>query len=382
MAGSGLVRSLTLPEIREKARRRLPRGLFEFIDRGIDGETALTNNAAAFSRLRLRPRVLVDVSQRTTATTLFGRSLSLPLAISPTGAAGLVHHRGEAVLARAAHRAGIPFTLATRSLSSIEEIAAVTEGNFWFQLYPSSPDAFSLMDRAASAGCDVLMVTVDTPVAPLRRYNARNGFALPFRANRRALFDLLFHPRWCASVIGRALLDEGLPRFENLPGRPRITEGAPASEMLEGRLDWERLQLLRDRWRGRLIVKGILRGEDAVRARDAGADAVVVSNHGGRNLDTSVAPLDALASVVEAAGADMPILVDGAVRSGGDVLKALALGASAAMIGRPTLFGLAAAGEAGVTGVLDLYAEELDYALAMSGLPSVDHAGPDLVVRT
>lgn len=374
--------ALTASELREKARRRLPRGLFEFIDRGTEEETALANNAAAFDRLRFAPRVLVDTSRRSTETTLFGRPLSLPLAISPTGAAGLVHHRGETLLARAAHRAGIPFTLATRSMSSIEEISAATEGGFWFQLYPSSPHAFALMDRASAAGCGVLMVTVDTPVTPLRRYNARNGFALPFRPNRRALFDLAMRPRWCAAVLGRSLLDGGLPRFENLPGRPRITEGAPASEMLEGRLDWERVRALRDRWPGRLILKGILRADDAVRAREAGADAIVVSNHGGRNLDASVAPLDVLAGIAQTTGPGFPVLIDGAVRSGSDILKALALGASAAMIGRPALFGLAAGGEAGVDRVLAAIAEEFDYALAMTGVPSVTDAGPDLVVRT
>jgi (S)-mandelate dehydrogenase len=373
--------SLTIPEIREKARRRLPRGLFEFIDRGTEDETALSNNAAAFSRLRLRPRVLVDVSRRSTETTLFDRGLSLPLAIAPTGAAGLVHHRGETVLARAAHRAGIPFTLATRSMSSIEDISAATEGEFWFQLYPSSPAAFDLMDRAQTAGCRVLVVTVDTPVTPLRRYNARNGFALPFRASRRAMIDMALHPVWCAGVLGRSLIDGGLPRFENLPGRPRITEGAPASDMLEGRLDWERLAMLRDRWPGRLVVKGILHPDDALRSAEIGADAIVVSNHGGRNLDTSVAPLDALPEVVRATGDRLEVLVDGAVRSGSDIVKALALGASAVMIGRPVLFGLAADGEAGVARVIDVLAGELDYTLAMSGCPSIADVGNDLIVR-
>ena len=381
MAKYTTLASLTLPEIRERARRRLPRGLFEFIDRGTGDETALSNNAAAFSRLRLRPRVLVDISQRSMETALFGRRLTLPLAVAPTGAAGLVHHRGETVLARAAHRAGIPFTLATRSMSSIEDISAATEGEFWFQLYPSSPAALELMGRAKAAGCNVLVVTVDTPVTPLRHYNARNGFALPFRASRRAVVDMALHPAWCATVLGRSLADGGLPRFENLPGRPRITEGAPASDMLEGRLDWERLAALRDRWPGRLVVKGILHPEDAMRGAGLGADAIVVSNHGGRNLDASVAPLDALPEIVRASGGRLEVLVDGAVRSGADIVKAIALGASAVMIGRPVLYGLAAGGEAGVARVIDLLAAELDYTLAMSGCPSIGNVGDDLIVR-
>ena len=370
---------LTLTEMRARAQRRLPRGLFEFIDRGTGDESATSNNTAAFARIRLRPRVLVDVSKRSTRARLPGMHAALPLAIAPTGAAGLVHHRGEAVLARAAHQAGIPFTLATRSMSSIETVAALTDGQFWFQLYPSAQAAFDLMARAGAAGCGVLMVTVDTPVTPLRRYNTRNGFALPFRPGRRALVDMALHPRWCASVLGRALLDGGVPRFENLPGRPRITRGAPASEMLEGRLDWDRLASLRDRWPGRMIVKGILHPEDALQAERLGADAIVVSNHGGRNLDAAVAPLDALPDVVAATGRGLDILLDGGVRSGLDIVRAMALGASGVLIGRPALHGLAACGAAGVTQVIALLAEELDNALAMSGCPTVADIGPDLI---
>ena len=366
----------SIDAFRAEARRRLPRGLFEFIDRGTEDEVAVRNNAAGFERLKLRPRVLVDVSARSTRTTLFGRSLSMPLAIAPTGAGGLVHHRGDLAMARAAAKVGIPFTLATRSMSSIEEVAAEAGGLLWFQLYPSSPSAPELMARARRVGCDVLVVTVDTPVTPLRRYNQRNGFALPFRPSPRALADMARHPRWCAAVLGRWLQGGGLPRFENLPGRPRITEGAPAAEMLEGRLDWDRLEMLRERWPGRLLVKGILHGADAAKAVDLGADGVVVSNHGGRNLDASIAPVDALPGVAREVGFRVPVLMDGGVRRGSDIAKALALGASAVLIGRPTLYGAATAGEAGVASVLAILRQELDYTQAMCGCPSVGDFGP------
>tara|TARA_B110000211_G_scaffold223895_1_gene274333 strand:- start:162 stop:974 length:813 start_codon:yes stop_codon:yes gene_type:complete len=264
-------------------------------------------------------------------------------------------------------------------MSSIEEIAAITDGSFWFQLYPSSSAAFALMGRAENSGCNVLVVTVDTPVPPLRRYNVRNGFGLPFQINRSALLDILTHPRWCATVIGRSLFNGGLPRFENLPGRPKITKGAPASGMLEGRLDWDRLSVLRDRWKGQFIVKGILHPDDAIRARNIGADAILVSNHGGRNLDMSVAPIDALPRISAAVGPGYPLLLDGGVRCGSDMLKAIALGASAVMVGRPTLLGLAAGGTNGVNRVLGMLAEEFSQALAMTGCASVGSIGSDLI---
>ena len=372
----------SIDAFRDEARRRLPRGLFEFINRGTEDEVAVRNNTAGFERLKLRPRVLVDVSNRSAQTTLFGRRLSMPLAIAPTGAAGLVHHGGDLAMARAAAAAGVPFTLATRSMSSIEEVAAEAGGLLWFQLYPSSPSAPEVMARAHRAGCEVLVVTVDTPVTPLRRYNQKNGFALPFRPSPRALADMARHPRWCAAVLGRWLQDGGLPRFENLPGRPRITEGAPAAEMLEGRLDWDSLEMLRGRWPGRLLVKGLLHEMDAAKAADLGADGVIVSNHGGRNLDASIAPVDALPGIVAEVGARIPVLMDGGVRRGSDIAKALALGASAVLIGRPALYGAAAAGEAGVASVLTILRQELDYAQAMTGCPQIDDFGPGVLVSS
>ena len=361
----------TVPEFRRLARRRLPRGLFEFIDRGTEDELALANNRAAFDRIRLQPRVLVDVSAVSTAAHILGVDVAAPIAIAPTGAAGLVWFRGELALAKAASAMNVPFTLATRSMSSIETIAEHAGGRLWFQLYPSSAAALELIARARSAGFQTLVVTVDTPRTPRRDYNVRNGFALPFRPGARALADMLAHPRWLAGVIGRYMRHDGLPRFENLHGRPRITEGAPAADMLHGVLDWARLGQLREAWPGRFVVKGVLHPDDAARAAQLGADAVVVSNHGGRNLDASVAPMDVLPQIVEAVRGKAEILLDGGIEKGSDIAKALALGASGVLVGRATLYGAAIAGEDGARQVIANLANELAYTMAMLGCPDL-----------
>jgi (S)-mandelate dehydrogenase len=361
------LKNLSVQEIRELARRQLPRGLFEFIDRGTEDEWALRNNRKAFERIKLRPRVLVDVSSRSMIATLFGRELSMPLAIAPTGAAGLVCFEGEIALARAAAAMGVPFTLATRSMSSIETIADKTGGNLWFQLYPSSPDTENLMRRAWAAGYNTLVVTVDTPTAPLRRYNAKNGFSLPYRPGFRSMLDMIAHPAWFASVLGRYILNGGLPRFENLEGCPKITQGAPASAMLSGKLDWDRIKQLRDNWQGTFLIKGILDPLDAMTAITLGANGIIVSNHGGRNLDSSLAPLDILSEVVAEIEGQVPVIVDGAILRGSDIAKAVALGASAVLVGRATLYGASVGGEQGALQVLKTLQTELDYTMTMTG---------------
>lgn len=381
----------TLDDVRARARRRLPRGLFEFIDRGTEDEVALDHNRLAYARIKFRPRVLVDVSGRSTETTLFGQKLSAPMVIAPTGSAGLVWYRGELELARAAAAAGIPFTLATRSMSSIESAAKASvesaaeagDGRVWFQMYGSHDGALTdgLLERIAAAGVDVLVLTVDTPTNPSRDYNERNGYSLPFRPTLRGLVDLSLHPGWFFGVIGRSLMDGGLPRFENLPGRRTIMQGVSATQMLKGDLTWEDVADLRRRWSGHLVVKGVLRADDAERAVASGADGVVVSNHGGRNLDSAIAPIDALPGIVDAVGHQAAVLIDSGVRRGSDIAKALALGADAVLFGRPALYGTAVAGQAGAAFVIERLRRELSTTMAMLGCSRLADLGPDLLAR-
>ena len=276
---SSLASCYNIEDVRQSARRRLPRGIFEFIDRGAEDDAAIANNQRAFRELKLRTRVAVDVSTRSTRTELWGKNLGMPLAIAPTGAAGLVWYRGELERARAAAAAGSPFTLASRSLTTIEDIAEQAGGTLWFQLYLWSRRDMSmaLVDRAEAAGFDALIVTLDVPVDPNREFNRKNGFSLPFTLSGRGVVDMLAHPRWFSGVIGRYLLNGGMPRFEAPPKADNVT--------------WEAVAELRRRWPRTMMIKGILSAEDAIRAVDLGADAVIVSNHGGRCLDSAAASI-------------------------------------------------------------------------------------------
>ncbi len=365
-----------IADLRELARRRLPRGVFEFFDRGNGDETALIENRAAFDRIKLEPRALVDTSGRAQDIALFGRRHAMPIAIAPTGSAGLAWHEGEIALARAAAAAGIPFALATGSMTSLERVAAEAGGTLWFQIYmwPDRSLSHRLVERAKAAGYQALIVTVDTPVPPGREYNLRNGMTVPFRFTRRNVADVLTHPRWLAGVLMRYLLTTGMPRYENYPTelKARIT-AAPMgrSMMVTDSLTWEDLRALRKLWPHTLMVKGILRARDALAAADCGADAVIVSNHGGRAVDSTRAPIDVLPEVVEAAGRRIAVLVDSGFRRGADVVKALALGARAVLVGRATLYGTAVAGEAGAARAIEIYRDEIDRLLALIGCPSV-----------
>lgn len=371
-------------DLRDMARRRLPRFLFEYVDRGSEDEVALRNNRAAFDRIKLIPRTLVDVSARNTETMLFGRRHSMPLAIAPTGTAGLMWYRGEIALARAARAAGVPFTLATSSLSAIETIAAEAGGTLWMQLYSMWPDrelSYEIVDRARVAGFEALIFTVDSIVAPNREYNIRNGLRIPFRFSGTNVVDVLCHPRWMLGVLGRYLSSTGMPRYENYPASIRssvtaIPKGEVRVKMKNESLNWDDLRALRKRWPHTLIVKGILRAEDARRAVELGADAVVVSNHGGRNLDSTPAPIEVLPEIVDAVGNRTTVMVDGGFRRGSDVVKGLALGAQAVLVGRGTLYGTAAGGEAGAARALALYGEEIDRVMALIGARSLADLGP------
>ncbi len=369
-------------DLRELARKRLPKGIFEFMDRGNGDEVAMANNRAAFERVKLSPHVLVDTSKRSLAIELFGRRQNMPLAIAPTGSAGLTWYEGEIALARAAKAAGIPFTLATGSMTSLEKVADEAGGNLWFQVYmwPDRSASHKLIARAKAAGYEALIVTVDTPVTPGREYNLRNGVTVPFRFTRRNVTDVLMRPRWIVNVLMRYLLTTGMPRYENYPSevKNRITAlPMGRSMMVTDSLTWDDLREVRRLWPHALMVKGILRSQDAARAADCGADGVIVSNHGGRAVDSTPAPIGVLPRIAEAVGARMTVLVDSGFRRGSDVVKALALGAKAVLIGRATLYGTTIAGEAGAARAIEIYRDELDRMLALIGCPDVNALGPD-----
>ncbi len=365
-----------IADLRELARRRLPKGVFEFMDRGNGDEVALANNREAFERIKLVPHALVDTSSRSQEITLFGNRQKMPIVIAPTGSAGLNWFEGEIALARAAAAAGIPFTLATGSMTSMEKVAEQAGGTLWFQIYmwPDRSLSHGLVERAKAAGYQALVVTVDTPVPPGREYNLRNGMTVPFRFTRRNVTDVLMHPRWVATVLARYLLTSGMPRYENYPTevKARIT-AAPMgrSMMVTDSLTWDDLKALRRIWPHRLLVKGILRSQDAVLAADCGADGVIISNHGGRVVDSTMAPIEVLPSVIEAAGKRLTVMVDSGFRRGADVVKALALGAAAVLIGRATLYGTAVAGEAGAARAIEIYRDEIDRILGLIGCPDV-----------
>ncbi len=364
-----LERCFNIADMREEALRRLPKGIFEFIDRGAEDDDAMRNNREGFRKIRLRPHSVVDVSKRSSATELFGRKLGMPFAIAPTGAAGLVCYRGEVALAQAAAEAQIPFTLATRSMGAIKDLSAAG-GVLWFQLYMwrEREMTYELVERVNAAGIDALIVTIDVPVHGNREFNKRNGFTLPFRISPRSMGDMIAHPRWLTSVIGSYYLkDGGMPDYESHPG-------------IADNVIWDDIKELRKRWPRTLMVKGILRPEDAVRAVECGADAVIVSNHGGRGLDTAIATIDALPEIINAVGNRAVVLMDSGVRRGSDIVKALSLGAKAVLSGRPTLYGLAVGGREGAAQVLSIFHHELLTTMGQIGCPSIDKLGPQVLV--
>jgi len=372
----------SIADLREIARRRLPKGIFEFVDRGAEDEVSLRNNRAAFERIKLKPRVLVDVSQRSQEITLFGHQQKMPIAIAPTGAAGIMWHEGEIALARAAAAAGIPFTLATTSMTAMEKIVKQAGGRLWFQLYMYADRSLShaIAERAKSAGFEGLVVTVDSPVFSNREYNLRNNFTIPLSYTLRNTTDVLTHPRWLLGVLMRYLLTTGMPRYENYPAevKSRITAQPMGRALkLNDALTWDDVRVLRKLWPRTLMVKGILRPQDAVLAADCGADAVIISNHGGRVVDGAMAPVEVLPKVVEAVGKRITVMVDSGFRRGSDVIKALALGANAVLIGRSTLYGTAAAGEAGAARAIALFREEIDRVLALLGCRGISALNPD-----
>ena len=364
-----------IADLRERARRRLPLGIWEYAERGVEDECGMARNRAAFDAITFRPRVLRGVETIDTTTQVFGKPLPFPLAVAPTGAAGLMWHKGDLALARAAARAGVPFIISSASTMDLEQILEAG-GRQWFQLYLWEDRSLShkVVDKAWHLGCEALFVTLDLPVPPNREYIQRNGFGTPFKLNARNAFDVLTHPRWLAGVMGRYALEGGIPTQANLPDRLRskVTKGAPPGALFkQDDLDWDGVRKLRDRWPGKFVLKGILHPEDAERALAMGADGIVVSNHGGRAFDCSMASIEALPAIVDAVGGRMTVFLDSGVRRGSDVVKAVASGADAVLAGRAPLYGLAAYGEPGVARALELLRAETARTMAMLGARSI-----------
>ena len=373
-----LSRCADIDDLRSAARRRLPGFVFDFVEGGAEGQISARNNVAAFDEIALIPRVLVDVSKRQLATALFGEPLAGPVAIAPTGGAGLLHRDGEIGLARAAAVHGIPLTLSTASNIALELVRDAVEGRLWMQLYTFTDQALadSIVRRADASGYEALVITVDTPVAGMRKLDARH-FSKPGVLTMKSRINTLFHPRWMANVLLR-----GLPGFPNVaaalpPGRRNShTTRSYLMGKKDQSLEWADLARFREMWPRKLLVKGVLAPADVDKLIGWGVDGVILSNHGGRQLDGAVTPLEMLPAAVDAAGGRIPILIDGGVRRGSDILKAVALGAAVVMIGRATLYGLGAAGETGASHALGILFQEMDRALALLGCTTVAQLGP------
>lgn len=361
-------------EMRARACKRLPHALFEYIDRGTEAETALSALHEGFGARRIVPRTLNAPSDPNIATRLFSTLRQCPFIIAPTALAGLVAFEGELIMARAAARAGVPFCVATQSSSSIDRIAKYApDAELWFQLYVwrDREETWRLLERARRAGVTTLLLTVDTPASPKKVHNLHNGFGIPLKPSRRLVWDFIRHPGWVMTVAARYIAQGGLPSYAHYPVQARTSVARSISDprfALETSFGADFLNELRNRWKGRLLVKGILAPEDGHIAAAAGCDGIVVSSHGGRNHDSAVTPLAALPAIRAAAGPEMAILADSGVRRGSDAAKLIGAGADGVLLGRAPLFGLAAAGQDGVIAAIECVREELRAFLSFSGV--------------
>lgn len=371
---------VTAEDYRQLAQKRLPRFLFDYVDGGAGREQSLADNQNDFSRYRLRQRVLRDVEQVDTSSELCGRRVSMPVALAPIGLAGMMARRGEAIGARAAARAGVPFTLSTVGICPLQEVNGAADEPCWFQLYMLRDRGFveALLEGVRAGGCQTLMITVDGPVAGMRHRDTQNGM-LGGAAWIRAL-QLATHPRWLLDVGVKGKPHE-FGQLVDLVDGPNGFKAFKAfiDAQFDPRLTPKDIEWLRSRWPGRLLVKGVMSAEDATAAADAGADGVVVSNHGGRQLDGAVSTIRKLPEVVAAAGERLEVLMDSGVRSGTDVTKAIALGASGVLIGRPWIWAMAARGEAGLSAYLTMLRQEIAVTMALMGLNRIDDLGPELL---
>lgn len=367
-------RATSVHDFRRMARARLPRAVFDFVDGAACDERSARANVDDYGSVRFVPRLLRDVSRTSVATTLLGAPVAAPIAIAPTGLATMVHPDADRVLAREAARAGIPFVLSTAAGTTLEDVAAVGDGRRWFQLYVFRDRAITerLIERAEAAGYDALVLTVDVPVVGKRDRDRRNGFTVPLRLTPATLLDFALHPRWCLD-----LARHGMPTMRNyelgdLGGR---SHAEVVGALYDPSLTWEALAWLRARWKGPLLIKGLLALDDVLRAADHGVEAVVVSNHGGRQIDGTSSTIRALADWGPQAAARVPLLVDGGIRRGSDVVAALALGAQGVLIGRPGLYAVGAGGAPAVRRMLATLVEEMHLTLAHLGAASIAELG-------
>src|SRR5882672_1401031 len=371
----------SIEDLRQMSKRRVAKAIFDYVDRGSYGEYTLRANREDLESLTLRQRVAIDVDRRSTRSTLLGQDVSMPLALAPVGLTGLNWANGEMLAARAAERFGVPYTLSTMSICSIEDVASAVTRPFWFQLYVMRDRGFSgsLIERAKAAGCSALVLTLDLQVQGQRHQDLKNGLAVPPRLTFGTLFDILKKPGWALNVLmGRR------KSFGNLEGRiPNADSLTTLSQWIAGQFDptlsWKDVEWVKKLWGGKIILKGILDAEDAKMAASTGVEALVVSNHGGRQLDSTSSSIRALPEIVDAVGERMEVLFDGGIRSGQDLLKALALGAKGALIGRAYAYGLGALGEKGVTRALEIIRGELDVSMALCGLRDVKDASPAIL---
>jgi L-lactate dehydrogenase (cytochrome) len=374
---------LDIADLKELARRRVPRMFFQYADSGAWTESTYRANEEDFRKIKLRQRVLVDMSNRSLASTMIGEKVAMPVALAPTGLTGMQHADGEMLAAQAAEEFGVPFTLSTMSICSIEDVASATTKPFWFQLYVMRDKDFvlNLIDRAKAAKCSALVLTLDLQILGQRHKDLRNGLSAPPKMTVPNLVNLATKLPWCMRM-----LKTERRTFRNIVGHAKGVESleslhAWTNEQFDDTLSWKDVAWIKERWGGKLILKGILDVEDAKMAAETGADAIIVSNHGGRQLDGAPSSIAVLPHIADAVGDRVEIHLDGGIRSGQDVLKALCLGAKGTYIGRPFLYGLGAMGKDGVRLALEIIRKEMDVTLALCGKRLITEAGPDLIYR-
>ncbi len=370
-----------IEDLRQLSRKRIAKAIFDYVDRGSYAEATLRANRSDLEALTLRQRVAIDVDRRSTRSTMLGQDVSMPVALAPVGLTGLNWANGEMLAARAAEKFGVPYTLSTMSICSIEDVAGAVTRPFWFQLYVMRDRGFSasLVERAKAAGCSALVLTLDLQVQGQRHQDLKNGLAVPPRLTFGTALDLLKHPGWVLNVM-----TSKRKSFGNLEGRiPNADSLTTLSHWIAGQFDptlsWKDVEWIKSIWGGKIILKGILDAEDAKIAAGLGVQALVVSNHGGRQLDSASSSIRALPEIADAVGDRIEVLFDGGIRSGQDLLKALALGAKGAMIGRAYAYGLGAMGERGVTRALEIIRNELDVTMALCGIRDVKDASPAIL---
>lgn len=371
-----------IEDLRQLAEKRVPRMFYDYADSGSWTETTYRANESDFNAIKLRQRVAVNMEGRNLRTTMAGQAVTMPVAIAPTGLTGMQHADGEILAARAAEKFGIPFTLSTMSICSIEDVAAHTTAPFWFQVYMMRDRGFieRLIERARAARCSALMLTLDLQILGQRHKDLKNGLSAPPRPTIANLINLATKPRWCLGMLGTRRRS-----FGNIVGHAKgvgdmSSLASWTAEQFDPALSWADVEWVKRLWGGKLILKGIMDAEDARLAADSGADALIVSNHGGRQLDGAPSSINALPAVVDAVGERIEVWMDGGIRSGQDVLKAVALGAKGTLIGRPFLYGLGAMGEAGVSKCLEIIGREMDLTMAFCGHTDIRQVGRDILV--